>query len=394
MLKMSDMKIEDTVILWDCSRSMVRAHKKTSRLRVAQKIIAHFIETKLSIDPKDSISVVIFGSRTKKLTDFSNYPDDLKESLKKFEIMGKTKLDDGIAFALQLLVKQIQKIGGKIYRIFVVTDISKYKLSDRLKKMAKLANGLGIFIDICQIGGKPVEEDKNVLKKIAKATRAEYAFFLNMKALIRGVEGFASKKITQESEDYFDPNKEKKIPKLITEVSVDLRRPSINEIREMMKSKVDYKCQICYQNQCPVCKSPFYACGRFCPSCGRPIHLHCASMWAERSDFPEKNVFRCPFCYFLLKIPKSVQKLMSVTGGQSIKIMDNEDLAGRPVKMVRIPDEEIVDIDDACSYCNTIFSPGEKVYQCNACNSYYHERCLSEMYNELKACRVCGGKIT
>lgn len=389
---MADMKIEDTVILWDCSRSMLRREFKHSRIRIAEKIIKHFVEVKLSIDPKDTISIVLFGSRTKKITEFSSYLEDIKEKSKKWEFMGRTSLGDGIAFAMQILVKEIQKLGGKVSRIFIVTDNSKHKVTDRLRKVANLAKGLGIYIDILQIGGPP-ENPNNILKKIAFLTNAEYAYFNNMKALLRGTKGFASKKITEETEDYFNPNKEDKKPKLISEVAVDLRRPSINEIREMMKGQVDYKCQICYQNTCPICNSPFYTCGRFCPSCGRPIHLHCASMWGERSDFPEKNVFRCPFCYFLLRVPKSVQKLMEATGGKSIKIVDEDDMTGKSVKMIRVPDDVIPDIDDACSYCNIIFSPGEKTYQCSACKSYYHEKCLKEMYDEVKACRVCGGTI-
>lgn len=393
---MTDLKLEDTVVLWDCSRSMIKQSdlfQKSSRIRVAQKIIEVFAQTKFSIDPKDNISVVIFGSRTKKLNDLTNSIDSIKSSIEKFEIMGRSHLEDGFAFAMQLLVKEIQKLGGKVTRILLITDNSKIKMTERLDKMAKLSKGLGLFIDIIQIGTSENVEN-SVLKKIALTTNGDYAYFNNFKALLRGAEGFASKKITQESEDYFDPKKESKVPKLISEVAVDLRRPSINEIREMMKEKTDYKCQICYQNNCPTCRSAFYTCGRFCPSCSRPIHLHCASQWAERSEFPEKNIFRCPFCYFLLRIPKSVQKLMSVTGGQSIKVVEDNDVSGKPIKMIRIPDDRIDKIDDACSYCNNIFTKNEKVFQCNGCNSYYHENCLKEVYDEFKACRVCGGKIT
>lgn len=391
---MADLTIEDTVILWDCSRSMIRGDFRPSRLRVAERIIRIFIDTKLTIDPKDSISIVIYGSRTKKIAEFSSDPGYLKKSLDKFEIIGNSQVEDGIAFALQLLVKQIQRIGGKIQRILIITDDSLRENSERINKLAKLAQGLGVFIDTCQIG-EPKNHHDNPLKKIAYATNAEYAFFKNLKALFKAAEGFASKKIIHETEDYFNPDKEKnKLPPLISEISVDLRRPNINEIRDMMHGKTDYKCQICYQNTCPTCHNPFYACGRFCPSCNRPIHLHCASIWAEKSNFPEKNVFRCPFCYFLLRIPKSVQRLMKANNGNSIKIIDESDMSNQKINMIRVPDNQIEFIDDACSYCNNIFTEGRKVFKCSSCNSYYHEDCLNKMYGDIKACRVCGGHIS
>jgi uncharacterized protein YegL len=391
---MADYTIEDTVILWDCSRSMVRNDLKPSRMRIAQKCIKIFIEKKFQIDAKDTISIVIYGARTKKISDFSNDKEALFKSMDNFEFLGSSNLEDAIAFSLQMLVKQIQKLGGKVPRIFIVTDNNNVQPSERLTKLVKVAQGLGVFIDTCQMGGAPKEDKPNALKEISSGTNSEYAYFNNFKALYRAAEGFASKKIINETEDYFDPNKDKnKLPSLISDVAVDLRRPNIGEIRDMMHGKTDNKCQICYQNQCSTCHSPFYACGRFCPSCGRPLHLHCASMWAQRSEFPEKNVFRCPFCYFLLRVPKSVLKFMEATGGQSIKIVNENDISGQTIKMIRVPDDKIQGIDDSCSFCNNIFTGEEKVFQCSNCKTYYHENCLKKMYDEMKACRHCGGSI-
>jgi hypothetical protein len=389
---MAELSVEDTVILWDCSRSMMRTDFKPSRLRVAQKLIKIFIEKKIAIDYKDSIAVALFGSRTKRISDFSSDVSYLFGSLANFEISGHSNVEDGIALALQLLIAQIRKIGGKTPRIMIFTDNSSVE-SDfkRIEHLANVSKNLGVFIDVCQIGAPKSDEGRNVLKELAYSTNAEYAFFKNNDALFFAAEGFASKKGVKET-DYFDPNREdSQIAPDITKVSVDLRRPTINEIRTMMKEKTDNKCQICYQNTCPTCSSPFYACGRFCPSCNRPIHLHCATLWAEKSDFNKKNVFRCPFCYFLLKVPSSVPKLMSMTGGR-IRILD-EDISHKPVKMVKIPEEKINDIDDACLYCNNIFADDNKVFQCSGCGSYYHDYCYREMYEDIKACRNCGGEI-
>ncbi|MHA1819783.1 MAG: VWA domain-containing protein [Promethearchaeota archaeon] len=394
---MSELILEDTVILWDCSRSMVRADFKPSRLRAVQKAIKIFISHKLEIDPKDSISIVIFGNRTKKIADFSSDPEYLLRQIKRFEFLGDSNLEDGIAFAIQQLIKQIRKIGGKTRRIFIITDNSSQIASKRIEKLVEISKGLKIFIDICQIGMPKHPKQKNTLKSITEATNGEYAYFVNMHALFQGAAGFASKKNVDETEDYFDPERENKaLVPLLSNIAVELRRPTINEIHDMMHGKVDYKCQICYQNTCPICKNPFYGCGRFCPSCGRPIHLHCAALWAEQSknETLESNIFRCPFCFFLLKVPKSVQAFMHNHSVSSVQIIDESNTIGQPVKMVLILDSEIDKIDDVCSYCNNIFIEGEgKVYKCSGCGSYYHEKCLQEMYEKTGVCRVCGGKI-
>jgi len=61
--------------------------------------------------------------------------------------------------------------------------------------------------------------------------------------------------------------------------------------------------------------------------------------------------------------------------------------------MLLIPEENVDRINQSCSYCHSIFLGDFKVYQCEICNSYYHEPCLEKMKNEIKACRYCGAKI-
>jgi len=120
-----NIKIEDTVILIDCSRSMIRKDFKPNRLIVGLQSAKNFIQTKLSTDIKDRISILTFGNNPKKLCDFAFEEEKLIDSLKKIQISGKGKLHNGIAFALQLLVKEMRKIGGKLSRIFIVSNIKK-----------------------------------------------------------------------------------------------------------------------------------------------------------------------------------------------------------------------------------------------------------------------------
>ncbi len=383
---MGDFAIEDTCILLDASRSMVRKDFKPSRLIVALKVIKSFVEQKLAIDPKDRTCLATYGSKTQKLCEFTNDPATIVDSFKNIDISGQGEIEEGLAFAIQQLVKEIRKIGGKAPRIFVITDDRRSEMGDRLEKIGKLAKGLGIFIDVAHLGNPKKE---TCMKQLVKLTDGEYAYFNNEKALINAGRGYASKKQLQ-NENY-TTKAEKKPPPLVSEVAVELRKPSLGELKDLMRGTKIEKCQICYQEKCPTCSAHFYSCGRYCPNCNRPIHLHCATMWAQKSPEAGENIFRCPNCYFLLRVPKSVVKLMdqaaepAATGAASGQ--------EKTTKMVRVADEKIGNIDESCASCRNIFGTDQAVFRCQACGAHYHEKCLEEMYKTMHACRACGMKI-
>ncbi|MFX0001609.1 MAG: vWA domain-containing protein, partial [Candidatus Hodarchaeota archaeon] len=373
---MSDLKIEDTVILLDTSRSMLRKDFKPSRLVVELQTAKNFIQSKLSIDMKDRISIITFGNITKRLINFAFEEERLIKSLKKVQISGKGFLHEGIAFALQILVEEMRKIGGKTRRIFIITD-NKLELDNiRLEKIINIAKGLGVFIDTCQLGDKK-EYGEHSLKRIAQKTGGEFGYFNNSKAIINAGKAFASKKDVKQSTDYFPPEKKDEIAPLVSEIALPLRRPTMLDIRLMMKgTKIGQeKCQICHSIKAAVTGADFFSEGRYCPSCDRAMHLSCAAMWAKKTEYKD-NVFRCPFCFFLLELPRAALMLVKdkVQESQDIIIIDEEEKAG--AKMLLIPDEKIDQIDASCSYCHSIFLGDFNVYQCESCKSYYHEPCL------------------
>ena len=122
------------------------------------------------------------------------------------------------------------------------------------------------------------------------------------------------------------------------------------------------------------------------------MHLSCAAMWAKKTEYKE-NVFRCPFCFFLLELPRAALKLVKEQTEElpGIEIAEEEEILETEVLL--IPDEKIGEIDVSCSFCHSIFLGDFKVYKCENCNSYYHEPCLHRMNKEIKACRYCGAKI-
>jgi len=391
-----EIKVEDTVILIDASRSMFKKDFEPNRLSIALQVAENFIKTKFIIDSKDKILLLSFGKIVRKLSPFSYDEDFLIKSLKKIQISGKGNVYEGIAFSLQLLIEEMRKIGGIITRIFLISDNKiNINFNNKLQKLIKVAKGLGVFIDVCQIG-KSDDVKKVTLKRMTQLTSGEFGYFNNSKALINAGKSFASKKSRQKTSDYFSPNQKSKLPPLISEVAISLRRPTVLEIRLMMsgRDKGQEKCQICHSIKAPMTGADFFSEGRYCPSCDRPMHLSCAALWAKKTEYND-NVFRCPFCYFLLKLPKSVLKLMDITStssNQKIKILDVVDV--NQTKMEEIPEDNIAQINASCSYCHGIFLGETKVYRCEKCGSYYHEPCLEKMYGEIKACRFCGTKIS
>jgi len=386
-------KIEDTVILLDASRSMLRKDFKPSRLAIELQATKNFIQSKLSIDLKDRISIITFGNVTRKLIDFAYEEEKLIKALKKVQISGQGLLHEGIAFALQILVEEMRKVGGKTARIFIITDNKLNNNISKLRKIVNIAKGLGVFIDACQLGGAQ-DHGEDSLKRITQSTGGDFEYFNNSKAIINAGNEFASKKEVRETTDYFSPDKNDKIAPLISEIALPLRRLSLPNIKLMMKGggRGQEKCQICHSVKAAITGSDFLGEGRYCPSCDRAMHLSCAAMWAKKSEYTE-NVFRCPFCFFLLELPRAALKLVKEKTEEfpEIKIAEEEEILETEVTLV--PDDKIDQIDASCSYCHSIFLGDFKVYKCENCNAYYHEPCFQKMYKEIKACRYCGAKI-
>jgi hypothetical protein len=386
-------KIEDCVILIDSSRSMVRKDFKPSRLAIALETAKKFIHEKFIIDPKDRIAILSFGANITKLCPFSFDEEKLLNALNRIQVSGSGSLNEGLAFSVQYLVGEMRKLGGKTNRIFVISD-NKVEYTDKIRKIINIANGLGIYIDACQLG-KTENHSESILKKIAKTTGGNFGFFNNSKAMLNAGASYASKKELKETVDYFGPEQKSENAPLISEIALQLRRPNVLDIRLMMSSKErgQEKCQICHSTKSQITGADFYSEGRYCPSCERPMHLSCVAMWAKKTEYKE-NVFRCPFCFFLLELPPSAAKLVEEkvqAEEPKIKLIDESGI--NMVYVNQVPETKIDEINASCTYCHSIFLGDYKVYQCEKCKAYYHEPCLKKMYNEISACRNCGAQI-
>ncbi|TXT61175.1 MAG: von Willebrand factor type A domain protein [Promethearchaeota archaeon] len=377
----------------DASRSMMRSDFRPRRFVIALETAKSFSEKKFSSDLKDRISILLFGKQIKRICGFTNQYDKLRKSLKasSLSISGKGDLNEALSFALQLLVEEMRKIGGKISRILIISDgLQNFSNSERFEDTLNTALGLGVIIDSFQLG-LTQDFSNNILKRISRLTRGEFGFFRNPKAAINAGRAFASKKELVDTPDYLSSGQKEKSAPLLNAIALPLKRLSVLEIRYMMNNNDKSKttCQICHSRKAPLTDADFFSEGRFCPSCGRAMHLSCAALWAKKTEY-KKNIFRCPFCYFLLKISHSVMKLIEDYERKDQKIHIINDMEKNAAKMKPISSEKIDEINESCSYCHNIFLGKYEVYQCSNCGAYYHKPCLEKMFNELQACRYCG----
>ena len=389
---MQDSKVEDCVVLIDSSRSMVRKDFKPNRLLAALETAKNFIHEKFIVDPKDRIAILSFGATIKKLSAFSYDEEQLAKSLEKIQVSGNGSLNEGLAFAIQFLVGEMRKLGGKTSRIFIISD-NKLEHEEKIQKTIDIAKGLGIYIDACQLGTTQ-EYSQSILKKIVRLTGGQFGFFNNSKALLNAGISFASKKELKLSTDYYSQDKKSDLAPLISEIALHLRRPSVLDIRLMMsgRERGQEKCQICHSVKAPITSSDFFSEGRYCPSCERPMHLSCAALWAKKTEYKE-NVFRCPFCFFLLELPSAAMKLIEEKTEEEPKIKLIDESGINTTKMAIIPEDDIEGINSSCTYCHSIFLGDYEVFRCQKCGAYYHEPCLKKMHSEIKACRACGAQI-
>ena len=173
----------------------------------------------------------------------------------------------------------------------------------------------------------------------------------------------------------------------------------LEDMTEEQKEQAIYKlekgkkitCTICYSNNCMIGKTSFMGCGRFCPNCLTPFHLHCAKMWSEQQSNkkgggkPTHNatkLFRCPHCFYLLRIPTSDVERPSREGRM------NENIQFKQINLASFPgDNHICNAED----CGVMFNKQSEgqVYQCSSCDSLFHIDCGQKVMQKERRCPYC-----
>ncbi|HMF31566.1 MAG TPA: VWA domain-containing protein [Candidatus Lokiarchaeia archaeon] len=388
-------KVEDTVILLDAKRGFVGDVNRMSQLI---RGIMELCAAKQALDSSDRFALVTFGETQQVNLRFEDYSlETIINALEEVSPLGSsTYLGEGMAAALQVLIEELRKLStGKIMRMIIISDGEFKQHEQDWNGLADEYKGIGIFIDGLQV----IDYDKpsDIMKRCARITGGDF-IMCELSDMAANAASMAVKKgrssISQTTED-------KNLPAaLIDKIAAPLlplgdkiKTPQdlidivTNESKETM-------CAICHSDSCMMCHGPKYACGCFCPQCGRFMHLHCASAWAESQKDMPSNVLKCPVCFFLLKVPQSVYRI-KVLKGRLKDFYDPKSLKF-DARMTSIDQLGTAGLSAKCAICNNVFDAGEEFYQCGnpECGAFYHKDCYSEFSPKSgDRCRVCDGQM-
>ncbi|MHA1300255.1 MAG: VWA domain-containing protein [Candidatus Helarchaeota archaeon] len=386
------MKIEDTIICVDTSRSMFRRDFEPNRIQAVKTALKEYIEIKNQIDDRDRFAIVSFSSEAKVTLEMTNSVEEIHSAIDSLKIGGTTGLGEGLAVGIQLVVKEIQQVGAKIYRMLIISDGKPWVSTINPLKMSKIASGLKLSVDTIGLFELGVAYQESILEKISSETGGEYARVYDSTSLRESLSNIANKKEIPYSAS--QEQVEQTTALFLESIAGDLLHPAeLSETQEqlinLLLGKEKDKCIICFQDVCPICHGPFYACGRYCPNCKSPMHLHCAAEWAAATKSEGENAFRCTRCFFLLKVPKSISKVKLIRGSRP-RVVGDEGLDTTRFTLVKQESEDL--LNSVCPICHMIFEK-PPAYLCTTCQTYYHPKCLDKYLQNEMSCRVCGKKI-
>lgn len=391
--KMSEI-VEDTVIILDASRSMARRDILPNRFLACKHALLQFVRKKIAMSTQHRIGTVVYAEKAQKSVFFTNELPALENSISSAAIGGKVSyLGAAIALGIQMHVDMLRQISGKVSRMLLLSDgrFSKNTAMDPLQ-MAKLAQGLGIQIDVVGVG---TEDNDHALQQIAKVSNGEYKNVTDLDELKIILDNIA-KILPETTRDYLK-SKKPLLSDLAGElVAEDDMTPAQKVMIEQMSDNERHKCLICFKSDCQICKQPFSVCGRHCPNCGYPLHLDCAAQWAlSDKKAGSSNVFRCPHCFYLLKVPASrIQKgediQLQAKSRQPVRAVQEKKAAIAPqekrgVELAsKVTPQELgpeLLATATCAVCGEGFEEDEYLFECPNldCSALYHPKCFDKL---------------
>jgi hypothetical protein len=181
--------------------------------------------------------------------------------------------------------------------------------------------------------------------------------------------------------------------KLLAAIAEELLPLDVGEIQAISQGKSQTKCNICFKKDNPTTF-------RLCSYCKREMHLSCVMKWAEQDQEKEESfIFRCPFCFHLLKVDPSITKLMDLqTMRANVAKLQESKTAGKPRDAIAVCLEpsQILSIIEPCNVCGSLLEEEDCVYQCSNCKAAYHNKCFGSTQEKPGEfyCRKCGFKFT
>ncbi|MHA1282090.1 MAG: hypothetical protein ACTSQP_06230 [Promethearchaeota archaeon] len=316
---------EDIVFIIENSPAFYINDIEPNRFERFIGLMESFIENRIKLDYRDRYFLIIFNREIlTPMEDFDTFShrliEQIKEGFDKTESVGMESSKEWIENFIKSLQKGIQKcissfkrIRNKTLRIIIIINQLPQLLTsynEQIKTIIKrTAQRLDIIIDVLFVQGEKkvlVFDYENPYKFISEMTGGTYFTIRNLFQFREAFDKIAKKKEILKK-TYLGEREYAEEKQFLEIIASDLER-----ITEML-NEADLKCNICFKIECSHVSSgeisDIYEHIRRCPNCKKILHLCCAGKWAEQQNsktdfigFP--NVFRCPYCFFLCKVPR------------------------------------------------------------------------------------------
>lgn len=313
---------EDLVLIIENSPAFYSSDFTPNRFLKFIELMTEFVEERVKIDYRDRAFLIVFGDKVlTPMNDYDVFTQNLLSLLHSSfdQIESHINIDvqtwalnfqKALQIGIQRCIFTFKQIRNKTLRLLIVVNQLPSGLPETYNAslrdtVERTAQRLDIIIDVIHITGAKTaslfdidnsykilcDMTGGVYYQIQTANQMEEAF----KELVK------KKKILLKS---YVSNREYTTEKQFLEVIASELEPITDILGD-----ADLKCQICFKKDCVCDVLDHYQHLRRCPNCEKIIHNCCSGKWAEQQNsksnfigFP--NVFRCPYCFYLLKVPR------------------------------------------------------------------------------------------
>ncbi len=313
---------EDIVIIVENSPAFHTSDIPPNRFLKFIEIMREFVKERVKIDYRDRGFLIVFSDKIHTpMADFDVFSQnminqiqssfDQSESLTNLDVQSwALNFQKALQIGVQRCISTFKQIRNKTLRLLIIVNQLPSGLPETYNAslrdtIERTAQRLDIMIDVVHITGAKTASlfyIDNSYKIICEMTGGIYYQIQNESQLEEAFEKIVKKKkILLKS---YVSNREYTTEKEFLEV---IASPT-EKITDLL-GDADLKCQICFKKECTCDIIDSYQHLRRCPNCSKIIHNCCSGKWAEQQNsksnfigFP--NVFRCPYCFYLLKVPR------------------------------------------------------------------------------------------
>ncbi len=285
---------EDIILIIDSGSSAYMEDLAPNRMAVIASAVNLFAEKRLEADKRDRYFLIEGGNQV--IEWFADLIDDPKQIAVKIASLvtrpsmagPEPKLVEAFGKALERHIKTFKTVGNKTLRIIIVGGGNVAQAKENIADLAhKVAARIGVYVDTVKLG---VEYPPHSFRTLSEITKGTYHMVTTPEDLYTTFQSLSAKK------EVLKPKyvaTEQEVPKQKTFLEIIAA-----DLVPVSAEKAGTKCQVCFSVN-PVADL------RQCPNCKNVLHLPCAGKWAENQNLGFPNVFRCPFCFFLLKVPRN-----------------------------------------------------------------------------------------